>query len=77
MEIVWHSEFDGLFKTFFTQFRHQWQLAPLNPHDDPRAAAAVPGTKVFRDSAKVRFLCKVGVVLQFLPMKRVNDWRSN
>ena len=58
MEVIWHGAYQQLFSGFAFH-GHQWQLAPVSLDTDLRSLDDVPGMKKYKDSAKVRFLCKV------------------
>lgn len=51
MEIVWHGVFENLFSQFQQSWQHNWNLMPLGD-------VQVNNFQIFRDSAKVRFLCQ-------------------
>ena len=53
MELVWHGEFDSFFRQFYP---HTWSLYPTT---EAPYACAQSGWYSYRDSAKVRFHCKV------------------
>lgn len=55
MEIVWHGVFENLFSQFQQSWQHNWNLMPLGD-------VQVNNFQIFRDSAKVRFLCQVSYV---------------
>jgi len=50
MEMIWHGEFNRLFQNFCP---HRWYLSPAFEKPDARKWL------ISKDSAKVRFLCKV------------------
>lgn len=54
MHVIWHGEFARL----FSQFGNEWALAPaVEPPEGDQ-------WKCFKDSAKVRFSCEVGIPVQ-------------
>lgn len=55
MELVWHGEFNRLFQSLLP---HRWFLNPT--FSLPKGRKWI----MFKDSAKVRFLCKVGTVTE-------------
>ena len=63
MELVWHGEFNNLFSQYMPD---AWTLIPTSQ---------APSTRwhVYRDSAKVRFCCQVGLTLTLMSFAR---WHS-
>lgn len=58
METLWHTEFNNLFNCFFANFGHIWKLSPS------ACSSSLPPAgyyEIFKDSAKVRYLCKVSI----------------
>lgn len=60
METLWHMEFNNLFLNFLQWNGHMWKLIPRVCYTEPF------GAFTSKDSAKVRYLCKVKIVLNFL-----------
>jgi hypothetical protein len=57
MEVVWHYWFDSCFINYTMTTGHRWILKPVSS-EDAKILTNSPGVRIFKDSAKVRFLCK-------------------